>query len=315
MSEVSDDALFDDPTTPQAQALEWITNEDAIEPILCPNQIGEGCSRGGSVNPMVQRYVMAVFYFGAEGDDWEQCSAPDNFPGGGFDDPASVTAANDACTRVVTPFGVGNQRVGDTSTDAWLGPVNECQWGGVACWGADTPNLNLCIDQLDFEDDGLAGTLVPEVGTQNSLRFLILEQGDTTGTIPTEYGDLARLLILDMDFNSLTGEIPDQIYDLSSLQQLDLNDNEITGSISSRIGELSFLTFFQVDHNKLSDTIPSEMGELDNLRIAFLSANDLVGEMPNEVCALRNNTSPPGVLGVLVTDCDEVACPCCSSCA
>ena len=53
--------------------------------------------------------------------------------------------------------------------------------------------------------------------------------------------------------------------------------------------------------------------------IAFLSVNDLTGTMPEEVCALRNNTSPPGVLGVLVTDCagdpPEVECPCCSSCA
>ena len=53
--------------------------------------------------------------------------------------------------------------------------------------------------------------------------------------------------------------------------------------------------------------------------IAFLSVNALTGEMPEEVCALRNNTSPGGVLGVLVTDCSgnppEVDCPCCSSCA
>ena len=53
--------------------------------------------------------------------------------------------------------------------------------------------------------------------------------------------------------------------------------------------------------------------------IAFLSDNDITGVMPSEVCALRNNTSPPGVLGVLVTDCGgedpKVDCPCCSSCA
>ncbi|KAL9179949.1 hypothetical protein ACHAXT_007919 [Thalassiosira profunda] len=311
---VSDPALFDDPATPQAQALDWITNEDTIEPVLCPNEIGEGCTRGGSVNPLVQRYALAVFYYGTDGDDWEQCSAPDD-----FSDPASIAVADAACERVVTPFGVANERVGDTSTDAWLGPVNECFWGGVACWGSDTPNLNLCIDQLDFENDGLSGSLVEEVSVLDTLRFLILEQGTISGPIPASYGDLERLLILDMDFNDLSGSIPDEIYGLRSLQQLDLNDNEITGSISPSIGDLEFLTFFQIDHNLLSGTIPTEMGELDNLRIAFLSVNDLTGTMPEEVCALRNNTSPPGVLGVLVTDCagdpPEVECPCCSSCA
>ena len=372
LSTVSDPALFDDPATPQAQALNWITNEDTIEPVLCPNEIGEGCTRGGSVNPLVQRYALAVFYYGTDGDDWEQCSAPDD-----FSDPASIAVADAACERVVTPFGVANERVGDTSTDAWLGPVNECFWGGVACWGSDTPNLNLCIDQLDFgecrlctccvrfaircahttllssppsaENDGLSGSLVEEVSVLDTLRFLILEQGTISGPIPASFGDLERLLILDMDFNDLSGSIPDEIYGLRSLQQLDLNDNEITGSISPSIGDLEFLTFFQIDHNLLSGTIPTEMGELDNLSkslsyllgnhahilctnhltrifpfyattgIAFLSVNDLTGTMPEEVCALRNNTSPPGVLGVLVTDCagdpPEVECPCCSSCA
>ena len=133
MSTVSDPATFDDPSSPQSQALDWITNEDAIVPIMCPNQENLGCSLGGTINPMIQRYVMAVFYFSTNGDtSWEQCSANAN------------------CCRVVTPFGVANDRVGDTSTDAWLGPSNECQWGGMACWGLDTPNLNLCIDQLDF---------------------------------------------------------------------------------------------------------------------------------------------------------------------
>ena len=61
-----------------------------------------------------------------------------------------MEAANDNCDRVVTPFQVNNDRVGNLSSDAWLTPVNECEWGGIACWGSDTPNLDLRIDQLDF---------------------------------------------------------------------------------------------------------------------------------------------------------------------
>ncbi|KAL3799057.1 hypothetical protein ACHAW5_004062 [Stephanodiscus triporus] len=323
MSTISDPVLFDDPTTPQARALEWITNEDTIVPTLCPNNDGLGCTNDG-VNPMVQRYVLATFYFATNGDDWNQCSAPEN-----FDDAASVATANDNCNRVVTPFGVANERV--VGTDAWLGPVNECYWGGVACWGADTPNLDLCLDQLDFanalfsisdiekENNGLSGKLVPELSVLPSMRFLILEQGTISGPIPSEYGKLERLLIIDMDFNEISGTLPETLYDLSAMQQLDLNDNQLTGTISTRIGELSALTFFQIDHNSFSSTIPSEMGQLSSLRIAFLSVNGFTGAMPEDVCALRNNTSPPGLLGVLVTDClgnpPEVDCPCCSSCA
>mmetsp|Transcript_23661 Transcript_23661/g.40407 ORF Transcript_23661/g.40407 Transcript_23661/m.40407 type:complete len:545 (+) Transcript_23661:54-1688(+) len=315
LSSISDPDLFEDPSTPQAQALDWITNDDPIEPILCPNQFASGCTRGGNVNPIVQRYVLAAFYFATQGTEgWRQCTAPTD-----FDDEDAIAAANAVCDRVVTPYGVGNERVGDTSTDAWLGPSNECEWGGVACWGADTPNLNLCIDQLDFEDDGLSGELITEISVLNSLRFLVLEQGTISGPIPAQYGELNRLLILDMDFNNISGDIPEEIYGLDSLEVLDLNYNDITGSISSSIGDLELLIFLQIDHNSLSGAIPSEIGLLKNLRFAFLSDNDLTGVMPTEVCELRNNTSPPGVLGVLVTDCagnpPEVVCPCCSSCA
>jgi len=299
----SNDVLFDDPSTPQAQALDWITNEDTLT--VCPGD--------NSCHPL-QRYVLAVFYFATNGGAWDQCNAPSD-----FNDPAAIEEANNNCDRVVTPFAVPNQRVGDTSSDAWLSPSNECEWGGVACWGADTPNLNLCIDQLDFENDGLAGSLVNELGALDSLRFLILEQGDLTGSIPTTYGLLERLLILDLDFNNVEGQLPNEIYGLTSLQQLDLNDNLLTGTISSLIGQLSLLTFFQIDHNQITGVIPTEMGELEQLRIAFLSDTDLFGTMPAEVCANRNNTNPPGNLGVLVSDCagnpPPVECTCCTSCA
>jgi hypothetical protein len=147
LSTVSDSSLFDDQTTPQARALNWITNEDTIEPVLCPNQSGEGCKMGVRVNTLVQRYILATFYFATQGDKgWDECDAPAD-----FNNPADVDAANAACTKMALPFfGRPDKRVGAMSTDAWLTPVNECQWGGVACWGADTPGLNLCIDQLDF---------------------------------------------------------------------------------------------------------------------------------------------------------------------
>lgn len=331
MASITDDVLFDDPSTPQAQALDWLTNEDTL--YVCPDD--------PSCQP-VQRYALAAFYFGTDGDSWTQCNAPTD-----FNDPAAITAANDNCARVVTPFQVPNERIGDTSSDAWLTSSNECEWGGIACWGSDTPNLEFCIDQLDFENDGLGGTLVDELGALDSLRFIILEQGQTGGTIPSTYGDLDRLLILDLDFNNVQGPLPDELYNLSSLQQLDLNDNDLTGTISTKIGQLSLLTFFQVDHNPISGTIPSQMGELEQLSkyhrhvlfvknalhfahtlflplhvilgIAFLSSTDLTGAMPDEVCANRNTTNPPGNLGVLVSDCagniPKVDCSCCSSCA
>ena len=150
LSTYYDPDLFQDPTTPQAKALDWIIHKDTMKPILCPDQIGVGCFWGGDRNPLMQRYILATFYFATEGTNWKQYTSPDSFPGRGFEDPASVTEENDACDCTVTRFSVANIRVGVMSTDTWLGPVNECEWGGITCWSTDTLNLNLCVDQLHF---------------------------------------------------------------------------------------------------------------------------------------------------------------------
>lgn len=300
---VTPQSILDDPFSSQSLALQWIIEDDVPITPVCPNT--DDCKA-------IERYVMASFYFAAGGGKWDQCNAPARFT------PAAIARANEDCDRVVTPFPVNNPRIGADSTDAWLTPSDTCEWGGLACWGTDDDRSG-CMDQLDFENDGLAGTLISEMSTLEDLRFFILEQGNTTGTIPTEYGLFDRLLIFDMDFNDLTGEIPAELFDLNQLQQLDLNDNNLEGTLSTQIGQLTTLTFVQLDHNFLSGTIPTEMGELNALRIAFFNNNDFTGVMPAEVCANRNNTNPPGFLGTLVADCNppnnpEVECSCCSSC-
>ena len=51
-----------DDRSPQGMALDWITNEDEAE--LCPDN-----------NNLIQRYIMAVFYYSTDGDRWAECSA------------------------------------------------------------------------------------------------------------------------------------------------------------------------------------------------------------------------------------------------
>jgi len=303
VSSFSDPSLLDEPSTPQARALDWITNVDAIQPPLVPS-VNTRCG-------ILQRYILASFYYATDGDNWSTCSAPDD-----PSDPASVAEASADCEQIVTPFGVTNDRVGDKSTVAWLAPVDACHWGGIACWGPDTPGLDLCIDQLDFESNGLAGTLVPELTHLFSLRFLLLEDGDIAGNIPPL--TLTRLQVLQMDSNQLNGTIPDELFGLPRLQQLSIGNNQITGSISSSIGNSKLLTVLLLDSNRLTGTIPESMGVIKNLRVAHLHENMLTGSMPQSVCANRNNAQPPGRIALLIADCGgpspEVECACCSNC-
>ena len=113
---ITDEATLNDATSSQAKALDWLINEDKLDPPVCPD---DGTCQAR------QRYIMASFYYASGGGSWDQCNAPNQYT------PAAIAAANLQCGRVVTPFPVNNPRIGDTSTDAWLTPVNECEWGGT----------------------------------------------------------------------------------------------------------------------------------------------------------------------------------------
>jgi len=274
LSTVSNSSLFDDPTTPQAQALNWITNEDTIEPVLCPNQIGEDCTMGGTVNPMVQRYIMATFYFATQGEN------------------------------------------GWIKVNKWLTPVNECEWGGVTCW-------NLCIEKLNIEfrkgiclyffihcllrlrrsksltlclsifvpniaeGNSLAGSLVAEIGSLDSLRFLALGRNRIKGTIPPTFGKLSHLQHLSLFRNKLTGSIPEELYGMQSLQNLYLYGNELTGTISPTIGNLKSLKEFILSENKLTGNIPDELSGLTNLEKLYVDENELTGTISTKIGDLQ----------------------------
>ena len=244
LSEISLPGQFNTPNTPQSDAFGWIVDDDAAQ--LCPDDAS-----------IVQRYALAVFYYSTEGNDWFTCSAPAEF------DQASIDLANASCnltTTNATEIFPNDVR----GTDAWLTPGSECQWGGVSCYGTDSGPDAFKLSVIEFEENGLGGTLPAEMGALGSIRFLALERGSISGTIPSSFGNLKSLLLLDLDFNYLTGTLPDSIWTLDSLRQLDLNDNNFSGTLSDDIALLQELRFFQIDNNYMTGTIPSSMGSILN---------------------------------------------------
>lgn len=121
---ISNAADVDTPGTPQNLAAEWLINLDTY--YMCPQDPN-----------LIQRYVMAVFYYSTRGDRWTQCSAPLDFK-----DPAAIDAANARCT-IVVPNG---------NSSAWLTPDSVCQWGGLAC---DEDELVNRIDFGKYGDESL----------------------------------------------------------------------------------------------------------------------------------------------------------------
>mmetsp|Transcript_21429 Transcript_21429/g.24822 ORF Transcript_21429/g.24822 Transcript_21429/m.24822 type:complete len:433 (+) Transcript_21429:406-1704(+) len=285
--------------TPQRMALEWLIQFDLF--FVCPDD-----------PKALQRYILAVFYFSTDGDNWDECSAPDD-----FSDPQSIAQANANCNVVTTPIVGGDLNPSFLptieGTDAWLTPVYECNWAGIAC-----RQETLCVDRIEFEANGVGGILPFEVRDLPDLRFLILERGTTAGTIPAEFAQIEDLLFLDLDFNQLTGTIPEELYTVTDLFQLDLNDNLLTGTLSPSIGDLGSLIFLQLSGNDITGTIPDEVGQLTQLLTGSFENTGMTGSIPQALC--DSLLSKPTY--ILITDCSpegpglppKVQCTCCTDC-
>lgn len=163
---------------------------------------------------LIQRWTLAVIYFSTNGDGWFQCS--------------SNPAATDLC-GAEEPF------VGETR---FLSEEHECEWAGISC-------IDLCVTEIEFEENNLVGTIPTEIGLLEDLAIWGMERGGLEGPIPTEIGKLTNLIFLDLDFNQLSGSLSSELLSLTSLTQLDLNNNRMTGSING-IGVFPDLEFLQL---------------------------------------------------------------------
>lgn len=268
LRDVPDPTLMVTEGSAQSRAWTWLLEEDDL--YICPAD-----------SNVVQRYVMAVFYYSTLGDSWFSCANNDNTP----------------CPR-------------GADTYRWLTGANECNWFGIDC------DKNGVVTGMVFDDNGLAGQIPTEISHLHRLEVLKLENGKIGGTLPTSLGNLTSLLELDLDFNLLTGSIPQELSNAIQLQVLDLNNNyDLTGNIHP-LSQLINLQFIQLHRTQITGTVPSEFGDLTDLETFSVYATDLEGAMPRSVC--RNRNTLGGQLINLQADCGgfnpEVMCICCSMC-
>lgn len=234
---------FSDPDSARTKAVEWIVGLD--EAYLCPDD--------GKF--LIQRYVMAVFYFEFQGNDWNDCSAVDGAP------------CQDDQGNQLIPF---------------LDVSSECDWGGLNC------NDDGCITQIELDENNLVGSLPPELSFLPFLAIVDLDENEISGPIPPSYGNLQNLEVFDVDENELTGIIPPSMFDNPNLRVLDLNGNQLNGTISPNIGNAVGLEFVQLYDNQLIGSVPVEVGNLLELITLAIQGNQLTGAMPQEVCDNRN---------------------------
>ena len=246
--------------SPQKSALNWILFEDPKQ--LCP----------GASN-LIQRFILAVFYFSTDGHLWDNCYA-------------------------------GSKKDGHCSFDGqWLSNNDECSWFGLTC------NESGILTEIAFESNNLQGRIPSEISFLRDLQGLSLEDGKLEGTIPQSIGLLSKLEVLDLDHNQLSGPLPSSLADASKLLMVDVNDNKLTGGIQV-FAFLPELIFISIHNTNLSGSLPSEIGNLKELQAFTLTNTGIVGKMPSRIC--KNTVVEGGKLFRLSADC-SLECDCCTN--
>ena len=98
-----------------------------------------------------------------------------------------------------------------TRGDNWLTDAPLREWFGVE---VDDANR---VRRLLLADNGLKGSIPPELGNLGALQTLALRKNVLSGSIPSELGRLGALRFLDLGNNSLSGPIPKELGGLANL--------------------------------------------------------------------------------------------------
>ncbi|MYC99434.1 MAG: hypothetical protein F4X13_09220 [Gammaproteobacteria bacterium] len=171
------------------------------------------------------------------------------------------------------------------NSDNWLTDAPLRDWYGVRAGHRDGLPVVL---ELRLVENGLTGSIPPELGNLVNLVDLDLSNNDLTGPIPSELAALGNVLRLRLRRNSLTGSIPPELGNLAKLERLDLSLNDLAGSIPAELGDLTNLRALDLTWNELSGAIPPEIGQLTRLEDLDLALNDFSGPIPAFLGNLTN---------------------------
>jgi len=246
---VSSEVDLENSDSAQAKAADWILDKDKY-PFSTDSEEG--------VYQVIQRYVLAVYYYSTGGDTWIQCKAVTN------DSPSD-------CDAAITRFYTGR--------DNFLSAADECYWFSIGCQNGIVTDIRLA------GNNNLTGTIPPEIGELVHLEDLDLFRNDIGGQIPSEIGNLKKLKFMDATLNAFTGTIPDTMFELTELSHLDLKANQLTGSLPDKFNRLSDLKFIYLSKNQFTGSLPSSLGGsvpmMSNVKIISLTENQFTGPIPD----------------------------------
>ena len=148
----------------------------------------------------------------------------------------------------------------------WLSEEPLGEWYGVVT------NESGRVRELGLEDNGLAGTLPPEIGNLSRLRTVVFWGNVLTGPVPRALWSLPLELVA-LTGNQVTGTLPSEVGDLNDLSFIDLGWTAMTGPLPASMTNLS-LGFLRITGSYLC--APSNA--------AFQAWLETIGEFDGETC-------------------------------
>ncbi|TDN39906.1 hypothetical protein A8B98_16515 [Hymenobacter sp. UV11] len=203
-----------------------------------------------------------------------------------------------------------------TQGDHWFNrtnwPATDSAWARatmaqVGTWaGLATANGDVIV--IDFFNNGIGGTLPPELGLLTGLQYLHIERNHIYGPqfpalggkLPKELGQLQHLTTLHIGFTALEGSIPPELGNMQALQHLQLENNHLDGVLPPELGNLTQLIELSLDNyyrvgqvlegygNLFSGNLPPEIGRLSNLTVLGIGMGPHTGFIPKEWGQLHN---------------------------
>ena len=166
-------------------------------------------------------------------------------------------------------------------------------WNTNRNWGTDAPlgawygvRGGPFVRGLALRENGLTGSIPPDMADLKLLDVMALEANAITGSIPAEIGYLARLQVIVVSDNLLSGPIPSEFGNLNGLSQLEVANNRLTGPIPPKLGDLERLRHLDLSDNPLIGPVPPELGDLRQLRVLRVNGTLLSGQLPLELIGL-----------------------------
>lgn len=223
-----------------------------------------------------QRYVMALFYFATDGDNWERNAGwlgprsecewqgvagdSDGCPGGcvrGRDDDLGGEYYDRVCRM---GMGRGNNLYGELPSE--LGILEEMRW-------------------FEIQQSYVIGTIPESIGRKwTKLHTLLLGYNNMHGGFPDAFANSEMLGTVFVDHNGFNGTFPSVFGTLKNLEWLDAENNGFEGGLPASIGDLKSLRIFNVNGNNMTGPLPDTWDE-DNLIEDFeVAGNDFDGPLP-----------------------------------